>query len=121
MPEVGNVKTRLHQMILTYTDEDRRRILDAVAWSEELHTGQKRASGEPYIIHPLNVAEILLNLRLDAPKPALTPPIASADSVRARDFGVARASCSWSGSPTGEGPGRPRWTIAPHPPRRRAP
>jgi guanosine-3',5'-bis(diphosphate) 3'-pyrophosphohydrolase len=30
------------------------------------HTGQMRASGEPYIIHPLEVAEVLAEMKLDA-------------------------------------------------------
>ena len=30
------------------------------------HEGQKRQSGEPYIQHPLAVARILANLRLDS-------------------------------------------------------
>src|SRR3954466_7872639 len=29
------------------------------------HRGQKRASGEPYLVHPLEVAEILADMRLD--------------------------------------------------------
>lgn len=45
----------------------RREILKAVEWSRELHEGQKRASGEPYVIHPLCVAEILIELKMDPP------------------------------------------------------
>src|SRR5580658_396301 len=30
------------------------------------HEGQMRASGEPYIIHPLEVAEVLVEMKLDA-------------------------------------------------------
>ena len=30
------------------------------------HAGQERASGEPYIIHPLEVAEVLAEMKLDA-------------------------------------------------------
>jgi GTP pyrophosphokinase len=33
--------------------------------AEQAHQGQDRASGEPYIIHPLAVAKILVDLRLD--------------------------------------------------------
>ena len=40
-------------------------IKKAYELSEKLHKGQKRKSGEPYIIHPLNVAYILAELKLD--------------------------------------------------------
>ena len=33
--------------------------------SAEQHASQKRASGEPYIIHPLGVASILAQLHMD--------------------------------------------------------
>jgi len=52
---------------LTYfSEEEQKRIMDAARWSEELHHLQKRASGEPYFIHPVQVAEILLDIRIDA-------------------------------------------------------
>ncbi len=37
----------------------------AYSFSEEAHTGQLRRSGEPYIFHPLGVAAILADLKLD--------------------------------------------------------
>ena len=40
-------------------------ILKAFNYAEKAHQGQKRSSGEPYIIHPLEVALILLELGLD--------------------------------------------------------
>jgi GTP pyrophosphokinase len=41
-------------------------IMKAYEHAEKAHQGQKRSSGEPYIIHPLEVAHILLELGLDA-------------------------------------------------------
>ncbi len=40
-------------------------IEKAYLFSEKAHEGQLRRSGEPYISHPLNVAAILADLRLD--------------------------------------------------------
>ncbi len=40
-------------------------ITKAYLFSEKHHSGQMRRSGEPYISHPLNVAGILADLRLD--------------------------------------------------------
>lgn len=41
-------------------------IRRAYLFAEEAHRGQKRFSGEPYIIHPLHVAENLVELKADA-------------------------------------------------------
>ncbi len=40
-------------------------IIKAYEYSKKAHDGQKRRSGEPYIIHPLNVADILADLEMD--------------------------------------------------------
>ena len=40
-------------------------IRRAYLFSAQHHRGQKRASGEPYLIHPLEVADILAEMRLD--------------------------------------------------------
>ncbi|MBO5327996.1 MAG: bifunctional (p)ppGpp synthetase/guanosine-3',5'-bis(diphosphate) 3'-pyrophosphohydrolase [Clostridia bacterium] len=50
-----------------YTDSDREFLLEAYHYAEEMHSTQKRASGEPYFTHPCAVAEILIDLGLDTP------------------------------------------------------
>jgi RelA/SpoT family (p)ppGpp synthetase len=42
------------------------RVREAYEFGAERHEGQKRISGEPYITHPVAVADILADLRLDA-------------------------------------------------------
>ena len=47
--------------------EDLQRIKDAYALAEQAHEGQKRKTGQPYIIHPIAVANIAAEeLELDA-------------------------------------------------------
>jgi GTP diphosphokinase / guanosine-3',5'-bis(diphosphate) 3'-diphosphatase len=41
-------------------------IRRAYLFSALHHRGQKRASGEPYLIHPLEVSDLLADMRLDA-------------------------------------------------------
>lgn len=48
-----------------FPDADLTPIQNAFSLAQELHEGQNRASGEPYIIHPLNVAKILAELHMD--------------------------------------------------------
>jgi GTP pyrophosphokinase len=45
-------------------------IQRAYAFSAEKHKGQRRASGEPYLTHPVQVAGIIADLRLDVPSVA---------------------------------------------------
>lgn len=50
----------------TYLKEnDLNRIREAYEFAEQAHLGQLRKSGEPYILHPLAVAEILVNMNMD--------------------------------------------------------
>lgn len=51
----------------TLYPEARAEIARAVERATAAHEGQQRASGEPYIIHPQEVAAILMDLRMDAP------------------------------------------------------
>lgn len=46
---------------------DVQRIKDAYRFSDQAHLGQFRKSGEPYITHPIAVAETLAEWKLDAP------------------------------------------------------
>ncbi len=47
--------------------EQIKEIYRAYLFGSRAHEGQQRASGEPYIQHPLQVARILTEMRLDAP------------------------------------------------------
>ncbi len=49
-----------------FTAEEQLLVVKAVTWAEDLHRDQKRASGEPYIFHPVQVAAILAELKMDA-------------------------------------------------------
>ncbi|HEX2542044.1 MAG TPA: bifunctional (p)ppGpp synthetase/guanosine-3',5'-bis(diphosphate) 3'-pyrophosphohydrolase [Caldimonas sp.] len=52
---------------LDYLDAaDIRRVRDAYRFADEAHLGQFRASGEPYITHPIAVAGICAEWKLDA-------------------------------------------------------
>lgn len=47
-------------------EKDGALITKALAFAEEAHRGQLRASGDPYIIHPFNTALILAEFQADA-------------------------------------------------------
>ncbi|GIP39239.1 GTP pyrophosphokinase [Paenibacillus sp. J31TS4] len=50
----------------TYLKEnDLNKIREAYEFAEQAHHGQVRKSGEPYILHPLAVADILVNMQMD--------------------------------------------------------
>ena len=51
---------------LTYLDDEDIKLIDkAYHFAKEKHDGQRRRTGEPYIIHPLNVAYILTTIKAD--------------------------------------------------------
>ncbi|MBN3525710.1 RelA/SpoT family protein [Paenibacillus apiarius] len=50
----------------TYMKEpDLQRIREAYEFADRAHSGQIRKSGEPYILHPLAVADIVVNMQMD--------------------------------------------------------
>ena len=56
----------LEAKVLSYTPTlDTKLLFDAFTYADSAHHGQLRKSGEPYIIHPLAVAEIVAELDLD--------------------------------------------------------
>ncbi len=55
----------LLQVIKTYNPDEVDIIKKAYAYADDLHKGQYRQSGEPYITHPLNVAMILADMHAD--------------------------------------------------------
>ena len=57
---------KFYQKAFQYPKEDQEKILSAALYADELHGEQKRKSGEPYIIHPLAVGSILIQLGMDA-------------------------------------------------------
>jgi len=77
---------------------DGKAVLRAYEVADSAHQGQKRQSGEPYIIHPVGVAELLAELGMDTPTivAALLHDVVedtemSVDDV-ARDFGPQAAA-----------------------------
>lgn len=57
---------KFYQKAFQYSKEDQEKILAAAIYADQLHGDQKRKSGEPYIIHPLAVGSILIQLGMDA-------------------------------------------------------
>ena len=57
---------KLRELLNTYLDPEKVAvILRAYEVGEEAHRGQTRKTGEPYIFHPVAVAQILANMRMD--------------------------------------------------------
>lgn len=57
---------RLEEKLNRFNPQERELIKTAFALSLDSHKGQMRASGDPYITHPIAVAEKLVQLKLDA-------------------------------------------------------
>jgi RelA/SpoT family (p)ppGpp synthetase len=59
--------TQLLNKLETYLPPEQvDRVRDAYEFGAQAHEGQKRLSGEPYIAHPVAVADILADLHMDA-------------------------------------------------------
>ncbi|MES2760418.1 MAG: bifunctional (p)ppGpp synthetase/guanosine-3',5'-bis(diphosphate) 3'-pyrophosphohydrolase [Pseudomonadota bacterium] len=65
-PGVASI-TQLSVKLSEYlTPSELKKVKEAYRFSDEMHLGQVRKSGEPYISHPIAVAEICADWKLDA-------------------------------------------------------
>lgn len=55
----------MEKMKGNYSEKELEKVWKSYELANELHAGQVRQSGEPYIIHPMSVAEILVDGGLD--------------------------------------------------------
>lgn len=55
----------IEKLISYVKDEESKLIFNAINFSQKAHKNQIRKSGEPFIIHPLEVAKILTSVKLD--------------------------------------------------------
>ncbi len=62
MPRIHEIIERVQQ---NFPEADALLLERAYVFSAKVHQGQMRLSGEPYLSHPLAVAEILADMRLD--------------------------------------------------------
>lgn len=59
------IETLIQKILTDDKQYDLSKIISAYKFAEQAHKGQKRSSGQDYIIHPLAVAYILLQLGMD--------------------------------------------------------
>ena len=87
--------------ILEYNEAcDLELLQRAYVFSAKVHDGQERLSGEPYLVHPLEVAGLLVDMRMDEVTVAagllhdtIEDTLATGDELR-RLFGEALIFCN---------------------------
>ena len=65
MSEYNDGFEAFFEEVKKYPQYNIEKIKDAYELANHAHAGQKRRSGEPYIMHPVAVAEILFRLGMD--------------------------------------------------------
>jgi len=69
-PDLDNIAARFEHLLQTVRENRPSDDLDLIrrAWEFSLaqHQGQKRDSGEPYVVHPLEVAQVLAEMKMDS-------------------------------------------------------
>lgn len=66
VPGVASVSHLADKLAEYLSPADLKKVKEAYRFSDEMHLGQMRRSGEPYISHPIAVAEICADWKLDA-------------------------------------------------------
>jgi len=66
VPGVASVTHLIAKLSDYLTPAELKKVKEAYRFSDEMHLGQVRKSGEPYISHPIAVAEICAEWKLDA-------------------------------------------------------
>src|SRR5450432_432288 len=66
MLTVTKFRELLRQMRENRPNDDLELVRKAYEFSQKQHSGQQRASGEPYLVHPLEVALVLAVMKMDA-------------------------------------------------------
>src|SRR5512135_1221062 len=67
MGKEAKISDLLDKVRSYYPTADVELIRKAYDFSAKVHQGQKRLSGEPYFIHPMAVANVIADLKLDVP------------------------------------------------------
>ena len=62
---IKEILKELEKLTYYLNAEERRKIQEALTLSENAHSNQLRKSGDPFIVHPLEVAKILTSIKLD--------------------------------------------------------
>jgi GTP pyrophosphokinase len=65
-PGVASITHLANKLAEYLTPAELKKVKEAYRFSDEMHLGQVRKSGEPYISHPIAVAEICADWKLDA-------------------------------------------------------
>jgi len=64
--QIQDLFEKFRKTLDRFTPAEQDKVMEAARFADSLHKDQKRASGEPYIIHPLQVATILnQDLKMD--------------------------------------------------------
>ena len=82
---IKEILKELEKLTYYLNPEERSKIQEALTLSENVHSNQLRKSGDPFIVHPLEVAKILTSIKLDGD--SITAGLLH-DTVEDTDLGI---------------------------------